>query len=92
VLTYDRRGHSASERPGGQGCLFEDADDLAALIEELDLAPAHIAGNSFGAVVTLRAASRHPGAFRSLIAHEPPLFPLLRSSRLSRREGGVEPY
>jgi pimeloyl-ACP methyl ester carboxylesterase len=77
VVSYDRRGHSASERPEGQGSVFEDADDLAALIEELDLAPAHVAGNSFGAAVALRAAPRHPAAFRTLIAHEPPLFPLL---------------
>jgi pimeloyl-ACP methyl ester carboxylesterase len=77
VLVYDRRGHSASERPAGQGSVFEDADDLAGLIDELGLAPAHVAGNSFGAAITLRAAIRHPEVFRSLIVHEPPLFPLL---------------
>jgi pimeloyl-ACP methyl ester carboxylesterase len=82
VLTYDRRGHSASERPAGQGSVFEDADDLAALIEQLGLAPAHVAGNSFGAVVVLRAATRRPDVFRSLIAHEPPLFPLLVGTEL----------
>jgi pimeloyl-ACP methyl ester carboxylesterase len=77
VLAYDRRGHSASERPAGQGSVFEDADDLAGLIDELDLAPAHVVGSSFGAVVALRAATRRPEVFRSLIVHEPPLFPLL---------------
>ena len=77
VLAYDRRGHSASERPPGQGSVLEDADDLAELIEELGLAPAHVAGNSFGSLVVLRAAASHPGVFRSLIAHEPPAFPLL---------------
>ena len=82
VLAYDRRGHSASERPAGRGSVFEDADDLAALVEELELAPAHIAGNSFGAVVVLRAAIRSPEVFRSLIAHEPPLFPLLAGTEL----------
>jgi pimeloyl-ACP methyl ester carboxylesterase len=55
VLTYDRRGHSASERPAGQGSVSEDADDLAGLIDKLSLAPAHVASNSFGAVVALRA-------------------------------------
>src|ERR1700730_11341677 len=77
VLAYDRRGHSASERPSGQGSVLEDADDLAALIDELDLATAHVAGNSFGAIIALRAASRRPDVFRSLIVHEPPLFGLL---------------
>ena len=77
VLAYDRRGHSRSERPAGQGSVLEDADDLAALIDELGLAPAHVAGNSFGAITALRAATRSPEVFRTLIAHEPPLFPLL---------------
>ena len=77
VVAYDRRGHSASERPGGQGSVFEDADDLERLIDELGLAPAHVAGNSGGAAIALRAAVRRPDVFRSLIVHEPPLFPLL---------------
>jgi pimeloyl-ACP methyl ester carboxylesterase len=77
VLAYDRRGHSASERPAGQGSVFEDADDLSGLIDELGLAPAHVAGNSFGAAIVLRAATRRPEVFRSLIVHEPPLFSLL---------------
>ena len=82
VLAYDRRGHSASQRPAGQGSVFEDADDLAGLIDELGLAPAHVAGNSFGAAIVLRAATRRPKAFRTLIAHEPPLFPLLAGTEL----------
>jgi pimeloyl-ACP methyl ester carboxylesterase len=80
VLAFDRRGHSNSERPAGQGSVFEDADDLAGLIDQLGLAPAHVAGSSFGAVIVLRAAIRRPDVFRSLIVHEPPLFPLLAGS------------
>jgi pimeloyl-ACP methyl ester carboxylesterase len=82
VLAYDRRGHSASERPAGQGSVFEDADDLAGLIDELGLAPAHVAGNSFGAAIALRAATRRPEVFRCLIVHEPPLFPRLAGTEL----------
>jgi len=82
VVTYDRRGHSASERSAKQGSVFEDADDLAALSDHLELGPAHIAGNSFGAVIVLRAATRRPDIFQSLIAHEPPLFPLLAGTEL----------
>jgi pimeloyl-ACP methyl ester carboxylesterase len=77
VLTYDRRGHSQSERPAGQGSVREDVADLAALIEHLRLGPAHIAGNSFGASIVLRLAGERPDLFRSLIVHEPPLFGLL---------------
>jgi pimeloyl-ACP methyl ester carboxylesterase len=77
VLTYDRRGHSRSERPTGQGSVREDVADLAALIEHLGLAPAHILGNSFGGSIALRLAAQRPELFRSLVVHEPPLFGLL---------------
>jgi pimeloyl-ACP methyl ester carboxylesterase len=77
VVTYDRRGHSRSPRPSTQGSQLEDAMDLAALIEALGLAPAHVVGNSFGAATTLRLAAERPELFRSLVAHEPPLFGLL---------------
>jgi pimeloyl-ACP methyl ester carboxylesterase len=60
VLTYDRRGHSQSERPPGQGSYDEDAADLAALIEQLDLAPAHVVGLSSGGAIVLRLAARRP--------------------------------
>jgi pimeloyl-ACP methyl ester carboxylesterase len=55
----------------------EDVADLAALIEDLGLAPAWVAGNSFGASITLRLAGEHPDLLRGLIGHEPPLFSLL---------------
>ena len=56
--------------------------ETAGLVDELGLAPAHIAGNSFGAAIVLRAATRRPEGFRTLIAHEPPLFPLLAGTVL----------
>lgn len=77
VLRYDRRGHSQSARPKTQGSLREDAADLAALLEALDIGPAHIVGNSGGAAVGLWLAAERPEMLRSLTAHEPPLFGLL---------------
>ena len=77
VLTYDRRGHSQSEHPAGQGSIHEDVADLAALIEHLDLEPAWVAGHSFGASIALRLAAEHSELLRGVIAHEPPLFALL---------------
>lgn len=85
VLTYDRRGHSESERPSGQGSMREDAADLAALIEHLRLGPAWVAGNSFGASITLRLADERADLLRGIIAHEPPLF------SLAENEPGVAP-
>ena len=81
ILTYDRRGHSRSERPAGQGSVREDVADLAALIEHSRLAPAWVIGNSFGASIALRLAGTRPDLFRGLIAHEPPLLSLLAGDR-----------
>ncbi|MEU9943891.1 alpha/beta fold hydrolase [Streptomyces lavendulae] len=77
VLVYDRRGHSRSERPPGPGARVEDEEDLAALMEALGFAPAYVAGNSFGASTVLGLASRRPGLFRGIVAHDPPLMGLL---------------
>lgn len=77
VVSYDRRGHSDSERAAGQGHFSEDVADLAALIERLDLAPAWVAGNSSGAVITLNLAAVRPDLCRGIIVHEPPLFDVL---------------
>jgi pimeloyl-ACP methyl ester carboxylesterase len=76
VLTYDRRGHSQSQRPTTQGSTEEDVDDLAALIEHQGLVPAHVAGTSSGASLALRLAARRPELVRSVAAHEPGLFGL----------------
>ncbi len=76
VLAYDRRGNSQSQRPG-EGLRKDDEDDLAALMAELDMAPAHVAGNSFGASITLGLAARRPELFRSVIVHEPPLMAIV---------------
>lgn len=77
VLTYDRRGHSRSERSDTPDSIHQDVADLAALIEDIDLAPAHIVGSSFGGSIALRLAANRPDLIRSLIVNEPPLLSLL---------------
>jgi pimeloyl-ACP methyl ester carboxylesterase len=77
VLAYDRRGHSRSERPDAQGSIHEDGDDLAGLLEALDVRPAHVVASSWGGNIALGLASRRPEMFLSLSCHEPPLFGLL---------------
>jgi pimeloyl-ACP methyl ester carboxylesterase len=77
VLTYDRRGHSNSERPDSQGSVHEDADDLAALLEAVDLPGAHVITNSYGGNIAMRLAVKRPQLVRSLAMHEPPIFALL---------------
>lgn len=77
VLTYDRRGHSQSERPPAQDSITDDVADLATLIETGGFAPAHISGQSFGGSIALRLAAERPDLFRSLHVHSPPLLSLL---------------
>ena len=60
-----------------QGSIREDVTDLAALIEHLGLAPAHILGNSFGGMIVLGLALQRPELFRSMLIHEPPFFGLV---------------
>ena len=43
------------------------ADDVAALLDELELESVHVVGTSFGGVVGTLFAARHPGRARSLI-------------------------
>jgi pimeloyl-ACP methyl ester carboxylesterase len=57
--------------------VHEDVSDLAALIEALDLAPAFVCGNSYGALITLRLAAARSDLVRGIAVHEPPGVPLL---------------
>ena len=77
VVSYDRRGHSRSATPAGQGSVHEDVADLAGLIETLQLPPAWVVANSFGGNIALRLAVAHPELVRGVIAHEPAAFGLL---------------
>lgn len=77
VVAFDRRGHGESTCPPGQGSVHDDVADLAGLIEALDLAPAWVVANSFGASIALRLAAERPGLLRGIAAHEPPLFALM---------------
>lgn len=79
IVTYDRRGNSRSPRPAGWTAtsMDEQADDAAALLEALDLAPAVVFGTSGGAVILLDLLLRHPEVLRGALVHEPPLIPVV---------------
>jgi pimeloyl-ACP methyl ester carboxylesterase len=86
VVAYDRRGHSRSSCPPGQGSVRDDVDDLAALIDFLALRPAHVAGVSWGGSIALRLVAAWPDLLRSVTVHEPPLFDLLHAEALDLPE------
>jgi pimeloyl-ACP methyl ester carboxylesterase len=79
VVTYDRRGNSRSPRPAGwtTTSMDEQADDAAALLQALDLAPAAVFGTSGGGVILLNLLLRRPEVLRGALVHEPPLLAVL---------------
>jgi 3-oxoadipate enol-lactonase len=59
TIRYDVRGHGAAEGVPVPG--YPDlAADLVAVLDELDLAQAHLVGHSWGGQIVLRAALDHP--------------------------------
>lgn len=86
VVTFDRRGHSRSGRPAPPHSVHDDVADLRALIEALDLAPAYVCGNSYGALITLRLAVSRPDLVRGIAVHEPP------GVRLLADDPATEPF
>jgi pimeloyl-ACP methyl ester carboxylesterase len=78
VVTYHRRGNGRSPKPAGWKTTSpeEQADDAAALLAALGLAPAAIFGTSSAGVFALAALIRHPDSVRGAVLHEPALFAL----------------
>jgi pimeloyl-ACP methyl ester carboxylesterase len=68
-VTYDRRGNGRSPRPPGWDTTSpeEQADDAAALLDALGLAPAAVFGTSSGGIFALAMLLRHPDRVRSAI-------------------------
>jgi non-heme chloroperoxidase len=61
-IAYDRRGHGRSDDPGRGYDLDTLADDLASVLETLDLTDVTLVAHSFGALEATRYLSRHgPG-------------------------------
>jgi non-heme chloroperoxidase len=75
TITYSRRyNHPNRNRMETRAhSAAVEAEDLAALIRELGLGPAHLAGISYGAYAALLTAQRHPELVRSLVLVEAPL-------------------
>lgn len=70
VLLYDMRGQGQSQKwaPGDPDYTWAThADDLAALMDALDIDSAHIGGISYGGELTLQFALRHPTRCQRLI-------------------------
>ncbi|WP_344888139.1 alpha/beta hydrolase [Actinomadura meridiana] len=79
VITYDPRGLGRSVRTDGRNDHTPEtqAEDLHALFEALGAGPVEMFGSSGGAVTALALVTAHPNDVTTLVAHEPPLLPVV---------------
>lgn len=82
AITYSRRFARPNEDidPGADNPMLPHVEDLAAFLQGIDAAPAHLVGNSWGAFVCLLTAVRHPDVVRTLVLEEPPVLSLFAST------------
>ncbi len=66
-VAVDLRGHGLSDKPVGNYAVGLFTSDVAELLRDLDLAPAHILGLSLGGMVAQQLALAHPQVVRSLV-------------------------
>ena len=76
-IAFDRRGHGRSEVPGGGYDLDTLADDLASVIEQLDLRDVALVGMSMGSNEILNYLGRHGSDRVSRIALLGPTTPFV---------------
>jgi pimeloyl-ACP methyl ester carboxylesterase len=74
-IAFDRRGHGRSSDPGGGYDLDTLADDIAAVIEALDLRDAVLVGHSVGCNEIVRYLTRHGSARVTRVALLGPMTP-----------------
>lgn len=76
-VAYDRRGHTRSPKGSvNQESVELHADDAAALIQTLHLAPVVLVGSSGGARISIDLLRRYPELVRGAALSEPPAFAL----------------
>ena len=68
VLDYDHRGYGQSDRPAGQKYDLDLwVDDLAALLQSLEIPRIHVHGGSMGGFIATRFAARYPERVERLV-------------------------
>ncbi len=67
VVAVDMRGHGLSAKPRGKYTIEQMANDIAELMQKLDLKSAHCIGLSLGAMVLLQLALDRPELIKSMV-------------------------
>jgi pimeloyl-ACP methyl ester carboxylesterase len=87
VITYDPRGLGRSTRNDGQvdNVPTVQADDVHAVIRALGVGPVEMFASSGGAVTALALVAAYPDDVTVLVAHEPPMVPVLPDAEAAAR-------
>jgi pimeloyl-ACP methyl ester carboxylesterase len=87
VVTYDPRGLGRSTRKDGRvdNVPTVQAEDVHGVIEALGAGPVEMFASSGGAVTALALVAAHPDDLVTLVAHEPPLIPVLPDAEAAER-------
>jgi pimeloyl-ACP methyl ester carboxylesterase len=70
VIRYDVRGYGRSSVPSEE-IAYSDHQDLAALLDHLDVVAAHVVGWSMGSAIAIDFALTYPGRTKSLVSVGP---------------------
>ena len=83
AIAYSRRYARPNEdiEPDADNQTLPHVDDLVTFLRVMDATPAHLVGHSWGGLICLLAAIRHPQVVRSLVLQEPPVLSLFMSTR-----------
>jgi pimeloyl-ACP methyl ester carboxylesterase len=87
VITYDPRGIGRSTRKDGRvdNAPTTQAGDVHAVIGALGVGPVEMFASSGGAVTALALVAAYPNDVTCLVAHEPPLIPVLPDAGAAER-------
>jgi pimeloyl-ACP methyl ester carboxylesterase len=87
VVSYDPRGISRSIRKDGRTDFAPtvQADDVHAVIEAVGGGPVEMFASSGGAVTALALVAAYPDDVATLVAHEPPMIPVLPDAPAAER-------
>jgi 3-oxoadipate enol-lactonase len=93
VIRYDLRGHGTAGDFAVPDSFDVLGDDVAALLDRLEIERAHVVGHSFGAQIAQNFALRYPDRLRSLgvLCGRATPFPAFTATATLIRSGGVEP-
>src|SRR4051794_14117999 len=87
VITYDPRGLGRSARRDGRDDHdpTAQAEDVHGVIDALGAGPVELFASSGGAVTAFALVAAHPDDVVTLVAHEPPLIPVLPDAEAAER-------